>query len=81
MTEQIRETYFLIVRVLLVLAAGIFILLVENKTTGVPGAALLLMALFFGAMIGKDAFSTKYRVIGVVVAGGIAAILIYLYGM
>lgn len=81
MTEQIRETYFLIVRVLLVLAAGIFILLVENKTTGVPGAALLLMALFFGAIIGKDAFSTKYRVIGVVVAGGIAAILIYLYGM
>lgn len=54
MTEQLRENYFLAVRISLVLILEIYIVLSQFILTGAAARVLLLLALFVGAMAGKE---------------------------
>ena len=60
-TEQLRERYFLAIRMLLVMAVEIYIVLSQSVLTGAPAWVLLLLALFFGAMAGKELTNKKIK--------------------
>lgn len=59
MTEQLRETYFLVIRTCLLLALEIYIVLSQSVLTGASSRVLLLLALFVGAMAGKELAKKK----------------------
>lgn len=54
MTEQLRENYFLAVRIGLLLIMEIYIALLQFILTGASARVLLLLALFVGTMAGKE---------------------------
>ncbi|MDE6434926.1 MAG: hypothetical protein K2L07_11945 [Lachnospiraceae bacterium] len=54
MTEQLRENYFLAVRIGLLLIMEIYIALSQFILTGASARVLLLLALFVGTMAGKE---------------------------
>ncbi|MBQ6886734.1 MAG: hypothetical protein IJN54_04390 [Lachnospiraceae bacterium] len=61
MTEQLRENYFLAIRVILLLALEIYIVLSQSVLTGASDKVLLLLALFVGAMAGKELVKKKEK--------------------
>jgi len=61
MTEQLREKYFLAIRVILLLALEIYIVLSQSVLTGASDKVLLLLALFVGAMAGKELVKKKEK--------------------
>ncbi len=61
MTEQIRENYFLAIRVILLLALEIYIVLSQSVLTGASDKVLLLLALFVGAMAAKELVKKKEK--------------------
>lgn len=54
MGEQLRDNYFLAVRMGLLLILEIYIALSQAVFTGASVRVLLLLALFIGAMAGKE---------------------------
>lgn len=60
MTEQLRETYFLAVRVILLLILEVYIVLSQSVLTGASGRVLLLLALFVGTMAGKELVDKRW---------------------
>lgn len=54
MTEQLRETYFLVIRTCLLLALEIYIVFSQAAFIGVSGGEILLLAFFVGSMSGKE---------------------------
>ena len=54
MTEQLRENYFLAVKMLLVLVSEIYLLTIEFAQAGASGGMFLLLALFFGSFIMQE---------------------------
>lgn len=54
MTEQLRGTYFLVIRTCLLLALEIFIVVSQAAFIGVSGGKILLLAFFVGSMSGKE---------------------------
>lgn len=54
MAEQLRENYFLAVRMGLLLILEIYIVLSQSVLVGASARVLLLLALFVGAMAGKE---------------------------
>ncbi|MBR3598355.1 MAG: hypothetical protein IKL53_00600, partial [Lachnospiraceae bacterium] len=63
MGEQLRNHYFLAVRIGLLLALEIYIVLLQSVLTGASVGVLLLLALFIGIMAGKELVPQKYRVL------------------
>ncbi|MCM1498189.1 MAG: histidine kinase [Clostridium sp.] len=61
MTEQLRENYFLAVRIGLLLVLEIYIVLSQLILEGASARVLLLLALFVGAMTGKELAGKKLR--------------------
>jgi len=62
MGEQLRNHYFLVVRIGLLLALEIYIVLSQSVLTGASAGVLLLLALFIGIMAGKELVPKKYRI-------------------
>lgn len=54
MTEQFRGNYFLVMRMLILFVLEIYIVLSQSVLTGASAWVLLLLALFVGAMAGKE---------------------------
>lgn len=54
MTERFRETYFLIIRICLLLILEIYIVLSQSVLTGASSEVLLLLAFLVGAVAGKE---------------------------
>lgn len=55
MTEQLRENYFLAIRIIALLALEIYIVLSQSVLTGASGKkVLLLLALLVGTVAGKE---------------------------
>lgn len=61
MTEQLRESYFLAMRMMLLLAVEFYIVLSRSVLTGASAKVLLLLALFIGAMAGKELVKGKWK--------------------
>ena len=61
MAEQLRENYFLAVRISLLLILEIYIVLSQSVLTGASGKVLLLLALFVGVMSGKELVNKKKK--------------------
>lgn len=62
MEEQLRENYFLAVRMGLLLTLQIYIVLSQSVFTGASVRVLLLLALFVGAMAGKELVEAQKKV-------------------
>lgn len=54
MGERLREHYFLVVRIGVLLILEVYIVLSQSILTGTSGRVFLLLALFIGAMAGKE---------------------------
>ena len=63
MGEQLRNHYFLAVRIGLLLALEIYIVLSQSVLTGASVGVLLLLAFFIGIMAGKELVLQKYRIL------------------
>lgn len=81
MTEQVRENYFLAVRIIVVLAIEIYIAVTNADLAGTSGGVLLLLALFLGAVVGREMLTFKWQWTFLLAAGCIWGILLYSSGM
>lgn len=81
MTEQIRETYFGAVRIMIILAIGIYIAITQADLAGTSGRMLLLLALFLGFMVGKEVVPRNIRWFFFLAAGTVLGLMIGAYGM
>ena len=61
MTEQLRENYFLAVRIGLLLVLEVYIVLSQLILIGASARVLLLLALFIGTMAGKELVKKRLK--------------------
>lgn len=61
MDERLRDSFFLIVRMLLLLVIEIYIVLFQSILTGASYGVFLLLALFVGVMAGKELAGKEKR--------------------
>ena len=54
MEERFRESYFVLLRIVLLLILEIYIALSQSVLTGASVKVLLILALFIGAIAGKE---------------------------
>lgn len=81
MTEKLRENYFLIIRIGLLLALEIYIVLTKTILTGASAWMLLLLALFVGVITGTELLKGKLKKIILLCAAAILwCIMMYLLG-
>lgn len=69
MSEQVRNCYFLAVRIGLLLMLEVYIVLSQSVLTGASEKVLLLLALFIGVMSGKELVGEKRRIFVFFLAG------------
>lgn len=81
MTEQIRENYFLAVRMLVTLAIEIYVAATNADLAGTSGGVLLLLALFLGAIVGRELLPHKWQWTFLLGAGVVLGLLLYHCGM
>ena len=62
MGEQLRENYFLAVRMGVLLVLELYIVVTQPEMAGASAGMLLLLALFFGSMIVKEFVKGKKRI-------------------
>lgn len=74
MGEQLREHYFLAVRIGLVFVLEIYIVLSQSVLTGASTRVLLLLALFVGVISGKELVERRKQIVFFIMA----AVLLYL---
>ena len=81
MAERLRENYFLIVRICLLLALEIYIVISKSILTEASGRVLLLLALFVGVISGKELIRDKKKKLALIlVAAVLCGIMIYYLG-
>lgn len=80
MEEQLRENYFLAVRISLVLVLEIYIVLSQSVLTGASDKMLLLLALFVGVVAGKELVRKEKRWIFFVMALVLFAVIVKILG-
>lgn len=80
MTEQIRENYFGVARIMMILALEIYIAIMQSDLAGTSGRMLLLLALFLGSVAGREALPRSSQWIAVLAAGGVMGVMIAQYG-
>ncbi len=77
MRESFRENYFLAVRMGLLIVLEIYIVLSQTVLTGASAKVLLLLALFVGAMAGKELVEKRKRICFFVLSGAVFGILVF----
>lgn len=80
MEEQLRGNYFLAIRISLLLILEVYIILSQSVLTGASGEVLLLLALFVGAMSGKEFVKEKKKWIFFVLSAILCLIIIHRLG-
>ncbi len=80
MGEQLREHYFLAVRMGLLLILEVYIVFSQSVLAGAPEKLLLLLALFIGAIEGKELVEGSRKIILFSVAVLLLSIILYEYG-
>jgi len=63
MGEQLRDHYFLAVRIGLLLVLELYIVLSQSVLTGASARVLLLLALFVGVIAGKELVDRRKRIL------------------
>ncbi len=76
MEEQLRDYYFLAVRIGLLFVLEIYIALSQSVLTGASVKVLLLLALFIGSVAGKELVKNKMRVLFFVAAIVLFAVIL-----
>lgn len=76
MTEQNRETYFLAVRIIVVLIIEIGTVIAQADLAGTSGEMLLLLALFLGFLVGKECLPRRLGWISFLAAGVVLGLII-----
>lgn len=69
MEERFRRHYFVLLRIALLLGLEIYIIIAQSVLTGASAGMLLLLALFTGAVVGKELFSRRYQKAALAAAG------------
>ena len=80
MKESFRENYFLAVRVGMLLVLEIYIVLSQSALTGASAKVLLLLALFVGAMAGKELVKKQMKRIFFAMSCVLFGILVFYVG-
>ena len=80
MEDQLRGNYFLAIRISLLLILEVYIILSQSVLTGASGEVLLLLALFIGAMSGKEFVKEKKKWIFFVLSAILCLIIIHRLG-
>ncbi|MCM1048500.1 MAG: histidine kinase [Clostridiales bacterium] len=69
MEERFRESYFVLLRIALLLTLEIYIVLSQSALTGASVKMLLLLALYIGVAAGKELVEKKYQILFLVIEG------------
>lgn len=80
MKERLRNHYFLLLRIALLLVLDIYILVSRFSLTGASAEVLLILALFTGAIAGKELVDRKYQPICFMAAGIIWLFMLFSAG-
>lgn len=80
MKEQLRETYFLAIRISLLFILVFYIVLTQSVLTGASAKVLLLLALFVSVMAGKELVSKMLKGIFFVLAVVLCLVMIVVLG-
>lgn len=81
MTEQLREHYFLAVRIMIILVIGIYIAIAQADLAGSSGGMLLLLALLLGFVVGREILPHHMQWLSLLAAGGVLGVMIAEYGV
>lgn len=80
MTEQLRENYFLAIRMILLFVLEIYIVLSQSVLTGASAWVLLLLALFAGTMAGKELAKGRLKWCFLSMAGVLCLLVVHWLG-
>lgn len=80
MEERFREHYFVLLRIALLLILEVYIILLQPVLTGASAKVLLLLALFIGAVAGKELAARRYQLICLAMAGIVLLIILLTTG-
>ena len=80
MGEQLRENYFLAVRMGVLLVLELYIVVTQPEMAGASAGMLLLLALFFGSMIVKEFVKGKKRIFSFVLCLFFYIIIVAAFG-
>ena len=80
MEERLREHYFVLLRIALLLILEIYIVLSQSVLTGASVKVLLILALFIGAIAGKELVEGWTRILFFGIAGVLLFILLFTLG-
>lgn len=80
MEERFREYYFVLLRIALLLILVIYIVLSQSVLTGASVRVLLLLALFIGAIAGKELVKRRVQILFLAAAGVILFFILFTLG-
>lgn len=80
MEERFREHYFVLIRIALLLLLEIYIVLSGYVLTEPSVEVLLILALFVGAVTGKELAEKRFQILFLTIAGVLFFIIIFMLG-
>ncbi len=80
MEERLREHYFVLLRIVLLLLLEIYIILSQSVLTGASVKVLLLLALFVGVVAGKELVEQRYQILFLGIAGILWFVILFTVG-
>lgn len=80
MNERLRNDYFIVLRMILFIVMEMYIVLSQSVLTGASAKVLLLLALFIGAVAGKELAGDRYKLIFLAISGVLLAFIIKILG-
>ena len=80
MEERFRESYFVLLRIALLLILEMYIALSQSVLAGASVKLLLILALFIGVIAGKELVERRIRVLLLGAAGVLFLFIIYTQG-
>ena len=80
MKEQFREHYFILLRIVLLLVLELYIVISQSVLTGASVKVLLILALFIGAVAGKELVEQRFQILFWGIAGVLLFIILFTLG-
>lgn len=69
MEERFRDSYFILLRIVLLVVLEVYIILSQSVLTGASVEVLLILALFTGVVAGKELVNRRYQGVLLIVSG------------
>lgn len=80
MEERFREHYFVLLRMALLLILEMYIAFSQSVLTGASVKMLLILALFIGAVAGKELLERRFQILFLGMAGVFLCVILYTLG-